>query len=91
MLATHHGFSPSNNPTAAEICQVLKLKLDQMIKDTLANIKLQSTPQPAALTITATMAMMMMMMMMTPPAHPLCHHDPVDLAVIHHAKEPKHT
>jgi len=67
---------------------VLKLKLDQMIKDTLANIKLQSTPQPAALTTTATMATMSMT---TPPVHPLCHHDPVDLMDIHRVKEPKHT
>ncbi len=81
MLATHHGHSPSNNPTMVEICQVLKLKIAQMINDTLSNIKLQLTQQPAASTTTATMAMTMTMTL-PPTMNPNYLFDPVNLTMI---------
>jgi len=64
-----------------EICQVLKLKIAQMIKDTLSNIKLQLTQQPAASTTTATMAMTMTMTL-PPPMNPNYLFDPINLTMI---------
>jgi len=82
MLATNHGHSPSDDLMAAELCQVLKLEITQIIQDSLENIKIQLNQQYTALTTNTMMEMTTMMMMMLPPSvHLHGPHDPANCKI----------
>jgi len=65
-LATNHGHSPSDDLPVTEFLRMIKLEITQVIQDSLAEIRLQSTQQHTAL-MTNTTATTMTTMKTTPP------------------------